>query len=219
MVRIVVLAVVAAWAGVIIPPLLRSRVDNRPNSSVDDFRRQLSTLQRTVPGRSIAPMRAMGRPLTQAPLQRPAVGQRSHSTTLHRDHSGRDASRDIARDMGRDVERGMGRDHFIDGGDRTGGLERRQVTRTHGDHTGGHRQVHVQRANPREAVRRRRANVLFVLGLTTVATLFLAATTKSNTMLYAFALAFVSLVGYCYLLVQLRSRGTAAHYDTWFNAA
>src|SRR6478736_5393407 len=68
--KIVLLAVAAAWAAVLIPPLIRSRVENRPNSSVTDFRRQLSTLQRTVPTRGIAPMRTIGRPLTQAPRQR-----------------------------------------------------------------------------------------------------------------------------------------------------
>ena len=71
--KIVLLAVAAAWAAVLIPPLIRSRVENRPNSSVTDFRRQLSTLQRTVPTRGMAPMRTIGRPLTQAPSSRPAT--------------------------------------------------------------------------------------------------------------------------------------------------
>ena len=62
--KIVLLAVFAAWAAVLIPPLLRSRVENRPNSSVTDFRRQLSTLQRAVPTRTMVPMRSMARPLT-----------------------------------------------------------------------------------------------------------------------------------------------------------
>lgn len=64
---IVLVAVVAVWAAVIVPPLLRSRSENRPNSSVHDFRRQLSTLQRTVPTRTMVPMRGMARPLTQGP--------------------------------------------------------------------------------------------------------------------------------------------------------
>ncbi len=82
--KIVLLAVAAAWAAVLIPPLIRSRIENRPNSSVTDFRRQLSTLQRTVPARGMAPMRSIGRPLTQAPNARTAArqassGQRSSS--------------------------------------------------------------------------------------------------------------------------------------------
>ena len=102
--KIVLLAVLAAWAAVLIPPLLRSRVENRPNSSVTDFRRQLSTLQRAVPTRTMVPMRSMGRPLASpSPLSRPAAqgrpgqphqmhraaapavaGQRMHNVTLDR---------------------------------------------------------------------------------------------------------------------------------------
>ena len=67
---VIMLAVVAIWAAVLIPPLLRSRSENRPNSSVTDFRRQLSTLQRAVPTRTMVPMRGMARPLTQAPQAR-----------------------------------------------------------------------------------------------------------------------------------------------------
>jgi hypothetical protein len=80
--KIVLLAVAAAWAAVLLPPLLRSRMDNRPGSSVTDFRRQLSTLQRAVPTRTMTPMRSMARPLAPSPLQRPAAagrpGQRTH---------------------------------------------------------------------------------------------------------------------------------------------
>ena len=80
--KIVLLAVLAAWAAVLIPPLLRSRVENRPNSSVTDFRRQLSTLQRAVPTRTMVPMRSMGRPLAPSPLSRPAAPGRPGQ--LHR---------------------------------------------------------------------------------------------------------------------------------------
>ena len=73
--KIVLLVVGAAWAAVLLPPLLRSRVDNRPNSSVVDFRRRLSTLQRTVPARSVSPLRSMARPLVQSPAR---IGPRSH---------------------------------------------------------------------------------------------------------------------------------------------
>ena len=75
--------------------------------------------------------------------------------------------------------------------------------------------------SPREAIRRRRVNVLFGLGGAVCVTLFLAATTKSDVMLYAFALAFVSLCGYCYKLVQLRQVERDRFYgdSAWFNAA
>ena len=73
----------AAWAAVLLPPLLRSRVDSRPNSSVTDFRKQLATLQRTVPARGAAPMRSMARPLAPSPRIGLPV-QRSHGH--HREH-------------------------------------------------------------------------------------------------------------------------------------
>ena len=55
-------------------------------------------------------------------------------------------------------------------------------------------------------MRRRRASVLFMLVLVTASTLFLAATTKATVMLYVFALAFLALCGYVYLLAQIRQR-------------
>lgn len=69
---IVLIIVVAAWAAVLVPPLMRGRSDNSPHSSVIDFRRQLSTLQRSTPIRPGAPMRSMARPLAPSPQrQRP----------------------------------------------------------------------------------------------------------------------------------------------------
>lgn len=188
--KIVLLAVAAAWAAVLLPPLLRSRLENRPGSSVTDFRRQLSTLQRTVPTRSITPMRSMARPLTSSPLQRPAATgrpgqmQRSHGLTSH---------------------------------DYTGELQRRE----HGHSARSHRPQPARRISHREVIRRRRANVLFVLAMGTAVTLFLAATTKSSAMVYAFAFCFVSLCGYCYKLAQLRQYEHDRSYSdaNWFHAA
>jgi hypothetical protein len=182
-VRLILLAVAAAWAGVIIPPLLRSRVDNRPTSSVDDFRRQLSTLQRTVPTRGVSPMRSMARPLSQAPTP-----SRVHHTTLRADT--------------------LDRAH-------THGLERRPQP----GHHAGHRQMHVPRVSQRELVRRRRANVLVGLIVANAITLFLAATTASDAMIYAFVVCAVALFGYCAKLVQMRNQQAGPSYDTWFNAA
>ena len=187
---VVILAVAAVWAAVIIPPLLRSRVENRPNSSVTDFRRQLSTLQRTVPTRTMVPMRGMARPLTQAPQQRPAAGHGS----MH-GHPG-------------PVRR-------------SAAPQPQAPQRSHGDNTAGHRQAHLHKVSQREVVRRRRANVLFILVLTVGITGFLAATTHASAMVYAFAFAFMSLCGYCYKLVQIRNTEMDRSYgeQTWFNAA
>jgi hypothetical protein len=46
---VVILAVM--WIAVLVPPLLRSRTDGRPSSSIAGFRRQLSTLQSSAPSR------------------------------------------------------------------------------------------------------------------------------------------------------------------------
>ena len=188
---IVLLAVAAVWAAVIIPPLLRSRIENRPNSSVTDFRRQLSTLQRAVPTRTMVPMRAMARPLAQAPQQRQmAYGQVRRSSALN-------------------------------SASMTGGTQQRSHGGAQADNTAGHRQMHLHKVSQREILRRRRANVLFILVVTVGITGFLAATTHANVMVYAFALSFVSLCGYCYKLVQLRNYEMDRSYgeQTWFNAA
>ena len=103
----------------------------------------------------------------------------------------------------------------------TGELSRRPV-REHGAHP-GHRQAHLaaRQVSRRELVRRRRANVLFVLAISNVVTLFLAATTKAHAMVYAFALVFVSLCGYCYKLAQIRAYEQDVRYSeqNWFHAA
>lgn len=201
--RIVLLAVAAAWAAVLLPPLLRNRSDSRPGSSVSDFSRQLSSLQRSVPTRGMAPMRSISRPLAQSPLARPAAGGRPGH--MHRSLSVVPASHREAAGPG--------------------SLQRR----THADTGSGrthaempHRQAHVHRAKShRGEVRRRRANVLFLLTMAFCASLFLAATTKSSAMMYALALSFLSLCGYCYRLVQLREieRQSQRQDNSWFRAA
>jgi hypothetical protein len=85
-----------------------------------------------------------------------------------------------------------------------------------------HRQSHLNRAmSPRQELRQRRANVLFVLTLSTCATLFLAATTHANVMMYTFAISFLALCGYCYKLVQLKQYEQNSQYadNAWFRAA
>lgn len=183
MTPIVLLAVAAAWAAVLIPPMLRSRSDNRPGSSVTDFHRQLSSLQRTAPTRSMSPMRSMARPLAPAPVNRSSTGRRVHQAR----------PQDIAY---------------------TGELERRHPGR-------GHHGPNGRPVSRREMIRRRRANVLFVLVVATGLTLFLAATTQSPVMVYSFALAFVSLCGYCYRLAQLRQyeQDRSPYGDRWYPAA
>lgn len=205
MAQLVLLVVAAAWAAVLIPPMLRSRVENRPNSSVTDFRRQLSTLQSTsTPGR-----RTIGRPLAQSPLQRPAAAGRPGGAAHHPHH------RQASIHGGSTATQARPARH----------VEGRQPYRTHGDPTGGHhRQTHMDRRaatrsarDPRTDVRRRRTNVLFLLLISTACTLFLAATASSTVMLYVFALSFLALCGYVYLLAQIRQRESSGWSDDWMN--
>lgn len=211
--ELVLLVVAAAWAAVLIPPLLRSRIENRPNSSVTDFRRQLNKLQSTVPSRASGPMRGMARPLAQSPLHRPAAagrpgmqpaqlrrgaGGRSHGATHVRDPRGGAPVRETPRR----------RTH----GDPTGG----QVRPQHQRH-GHHRQTAVARhaSTSAEALRRRRSNVMFMLVLATGGAFFLAATTKEQIFYYLFALAFLALFGYAFLLSQARQREAQSWPSDW----
>jgi hypothetical protein len=204
--QLVLLVVAAAWVAVLIPPMLRSRVENRPNSSVTDFRRQLSTLQSTSTPR----IRTLGRPLAQSPLQRPAAGGRP-GHAHHRQAALHGSTNTRTRATGpRQADR-QGQAAF----------------RSHGGNEPAHRQTHMDRPHhperatrgidPRSSVKRRRSNVLFLLVVTTACTLFLAATTESTMMLYVFALSFLALCGYVYLLAQLRQRESAGWSDGWLD--
>ena len=106
-------------------------------------------------------------------------------------------------------------------------------SRTHGDPTGGQRrpQRDEQRRSPvrddhrrpvrepqqvtTDLMRRRRTNVLFMLVALVGATLFLAATTQSAAMLYVFAIAFLALCAYGYMLSQVRQRESSAWPQDW----
>jgi len=188
--QLVLLVVAAAWAAVLIPPLLRSRLENRPNSSVTDFRNQLSSLQRAMPTRG--GMRTMGRPLAPSPLSRPAA-------------TGRPVLRSGVRTYGTPARNGRSE---------AGSQRIHESTarpRSHGDQHRGrtHRPVDPgerPQISARDAMKRRRANTLFVLVLVAGCSLFLAATTRAEAMLYAFVLTFMALCGYVYLLGQLRQR-------------
>ncbi len=79
--KLVLLVIGAAWAAVLLPPLLRSRLEGRPGSSIMSFRRQLTTLQRTMPGGGIQ-MRQMARPL--AGSQQHGNGARAHGAGMAR---------------------------------------------------------------------------------------------------------------------------------------
>jgi hypothetical protein len=213
--ELVLLVVAAAWAAVLIPPLLRSRIENRPNSSVSDFRRQLNRLQSTVPSRANGSMRGMARPLAPSPLQRPAAAGRPgmHSAQLRRGGTRAHGARAATVTAQREPQPARTRQH----GDPSGGMARPQQYRQHVGGHAGHRQARVARQQPagNEMLRRRRSNMLFMLVALTGATLFLAATTKEPSMGYVFAASFIALCGYLYLLSQARQRETASWPSDW----
>ena len=195
--QLVLLVVAAAWAAVLIPPLLRSRIENRPNSSVTDFRNQLSSLQKTVPSKGVT-MRTMARPLAPSPLTRPAAPGRPVLRSGVKTHDGK-----TVRSAGQAAPRHQEPPHQQD-------LSSRRCT--HAD-----RQQSERRRAPartavatRDAVRRRRANVLFVLGLISACALFLAATTKTDALYYVFGATFGVMCCYVYVLGQRRQRELAA---------
>jgi len=198
--QIALIVVAAAWAAVLLPPLLRSRAENRPNSSVSDFRDQLFSLQRAMPTRGVT-VRTMGRPLAPSSLGRPAA-------------PGRPTQRG-----GRPAPQGVrGQNSY--GPSRQGGRNESQRmqeaslrTRTHGERDGrdgrdpsGSARRPVAAARPVSDVKRRRANVLFGLVIATACGGFLAATTGSDAMVLLFAAGMIALGGYVYLLVTMNQR-------------
>jgi hypothetical protein len=195
--QLVLLVVAAAWAAVLIPPLLRSRMENRPNSSVSDFRNQLSSLQRAMPSRGVA-MRSMARPLASSPLSRPAATGRPPLRSGVRTHGGSSAKATGPTPVARPA--------------RSDGARLYDATprvRSHGDRPAGRPAPRPTAVPARAAVKRRRANVLFVLALVSACSLFLAATTKAPVMLYLFGASFLALAGYVWVLGQLRRREQA----------
>ena len=213
--ELVLLVLAAAWAAVLIPPLLRSRIENRPNSSVTDFRRQLNRLQSTVPNRAAGARGGMARPLAQSPLHRPAAAGRPGMQSAQVRRGG-------TRAHGNNVAAGSLREappRSREAAPRQAAAQRR----SHGDPTGGQarphhpRQTQVARHNVSavDQVRRRRSNVLFMLVLAAGSSLFLAATTKEPAMLYLFAAAFLGLCGYMWMLAQARQREAGTWGNDW----
>ena len=202
--QLVILVVAAAWVAVLIPPMLRSRIDNRPNSSVTDFRRQLNRLQSSTPPRG--GVRYMGRSLAQSsPLQRQAAGGRpghgpTRQASLQRQapgarSSGRGGVATAPRPAARrsdSTDGGRYRSH----GDPTGGQRRpaRDRSDSHERRPAERRQAPANRqapasrqraahaSDPSVVVKRRRTNILFLLVVATACTMFLAFTTGSGAM-------------------------------------
>lgn len=191
MASLILLVVAAAWAAVLIPPLLRSRVENRPNSSVTDFRNQLSSLQRAMPTRTVS-MRGMARPLAQSPLARPAA-------------AGRPPLRSGVRTHGTGTVRSAGQQAAVRQPD-TSRLPDVSIRRRSYEPGTRARHLAAHDVSAHDAMKRRRANVLFVLILVTACSVFLAGTTTATAMVWVAGAAAVSLCSYLFVLGQARNR-------------
>lgn len=194
MASLILLVVAAAWAAVLIPPLLRSRVENRPNSSVSDFRNQLSSLQRAMPSRTVS-MRGMARPLAPSPLARPAA-------------TGRPVLRSGVRTHGAGTTRSAGQQAAVraPAPARLADASLRRKSYEPGTRS---RHAAAHKISDRAAMKRRRANVLFVLVLVTACSVFLAVTTKATPMAWVAGLAGLALCAYVFVLGQSRGRELA----------
>ena len=190
--QLVLLVVAAAWAAVLVPPLLRSRIENRPNSSVTDFANQLSSLQRAMPTRGVA-MRSMARPLAPSPLSRPAAPGRPPLRSGVRTHVGPWPTPVRRTPAARPRHT-----------DRTRVYDATPRPRSHAG-----RQA-ATAVRDRNALKRRRANVLFVLAMVAGCSLFLAATTKAQALLWFSCAAFAALCVYVYVLGQMRRQEESA---------
>jgi hypothetical protein len=157
------------WVAVLVPPLLRSRSENRPSSSVGSFRRQLATLGRTTPG------------------SRPGLGRMTPARSALPYYAPRPvgglrpvAGRNPARPLAASASRGY-----------------------------------------RAAARRRRQQVLLFL----VAAVFVTGVAAFGMGLRSFLvvnlIADALLIGYCYVLVQVRRAQEAQRASAyrWSNAA
>jgi len=193
MTSLILLVVVAAWLAVLIPPLLRSRLENRPNSSVSDFRNQLSSLQRAMPSSRTVTVRSMGRPLAPSPLPNPAA-------------AGRPVLRSGVRTHGAGNNRSAGQQAAVRPRHDVARLHDASLrSRSHGDPRARSGHPAPAPAEPLVAdPRRRRANVYFVLVFVLGCSVFLALTTKAQSLVYLAGAAGLSIVAYAYVLGQAR---------------
>ncbi len=202
MTPLIVVILAVAWVVVLVPPLLRSRSDGRPSTSIGSFRQQLATLSRTgPPRRAVRPMSHQQVPATRGVTRRTGgvVGSPPRLAAVPRYQPDYDDYEDYREPRGyaaaarpRRVAAPMGRPMPVGYSMRTG----------------------------RADVRRRRLNVL-------VALLAIAAVTAVG----GFGLGFSPMVGvnllvdailvfYVYLLVQLRrAEEERAMRDSWSQAA
>ena len=165
--KLILIIVGAAWMAVLLPPLVRAKLNGSPANSVTQFRRQLNSLEN-----------AGGLPRNLARPLAPSGQRRATQARVPRT------------------------------GGLTGALVRPEGTRAH--RAPMYRSAAELQRQPRQNI------VVGNFGIVVVS-LFLAATTGGNAFfLYTFTVSLLVLIGYCYVLVQLRVKRDNERYLSQF---
>ena len=165
--KLILIIVGAAWMAVLLPPLVRAKLNGSPANSVTQFRRQLNSLEN-----------AGGLPRNLARPLAPSGQRRATQARVPRT------------------------------GGLTGALVRPEGTRAH--------RAPMYRSAA-DLQRQRRQNIVVGNFGIVVVSLFLAATTGGNSFfLYTFTVGLLVLIGYCYVLVQLRVKRDNERYLSQF---
>lgn len=195
--KVILLILAAAWVVLLVPPLLRSRGENRPTSSVDHFRRNLAVLQQSAPPR-INPLQSMGRPLTNGrqglnnAYARAALKRNPTDPRLRRSDVPLARRTGVA---GMPVSTGEAtanpnhmRSHSEDS---TAPLERRG-------------QQAARPTSRQQLMRQRRERTVRMLFVLSIGSGVLALLAKSPALIYACAISLLMLFAYCAKLLRLR---------------
>ena len=78
--KLILLIVGAAWLAVLLPPLVRARLNGSPANSVTNFRKQLNSLENAGGRYPQAQLRGMARPLAPSPRMQRQPGPLSNMT-------------------------------------------------------------------------------------------------------------------------------------------
>lgn len=195
--KVIFLILGAAWLVVLVPPMLRSRGENRPTSSVDHFRRNLAVLQQSAPPR-INPLQSMGRPLTNGRQGLSNAYARAALKRTPTDPRLRRSDVPLAR-------RNMATGAPVTTGQATANLG--QMRHHSEDSTAPLERRGQQASRPtsrQQLMRRRREQTVRMLFVISVGTGVLALLAKSPALIYICALSFLALFFYCAKLLRLR---------------
>lgn len=190
--KLIVLVVGAVWLAVLLPPMLRSRGEGRPNSSVDHFRRNLAVLQKSAPAR-VHPLQSMSRPLAGSRPGLPGApgARQSMQGAYARAAMRRNPTDPRLRRSGFDQQRAFDSHEQFDERDHSAPLQRRSDARS-------------QRPSHREARRRKREQIVRILVTLSAASAILAALSHSTKLVYLCAVCILTLLGYCAMLLRMR---------------